>query len=128
MRGLLFLVCALGVILQIVSIGKLKKSKDSKYWNLFVGTNAAIFISVVIAYLAFMEDETLDLGGALVCMFFSGLTILVNVIMLIIGLVQKKKVKYYYFKLNISFPICWTIYHRQRGMHPFSDDRAVAWA
>lgn len=100
MKGLFFLVCALGVILQIVSIGKLKKSKDSKYWNMFVGTNAAIFISVAIAYLAFMEDDTLDLGGALVCMFFSALTIVVNVIMLIIGLVQKKKVKYYYFKLN----------------------------
>ena len=100
MRGLFFLVCALGVILQIFSIGKLKKSKDSEYWNLFVGVNIAIFISVAIAYLTFMDDETLDLGGALVCMFFSGLTIVVNVIMLIIGLVQKKKVKYYYFKLN----------------------------
>ena len=89
MQGLFFLFCIIEIIIQIVSIVKLKKTNDSKYWNIFIGITIASFISNALAYSVFAINA-LGLSDAISCLFICGFSFVFNIILLIVGLIVKK--------------------------------------
>lgn len=99
MQGLFFLVCIIEIVIQIVSIVKLKKSKDSKYWNIFIGITIASFISDALAYSVF-ANNALGLSDAIACLFICGFSFICNIILLIVSLIVKKTIKNVSIKLN----------------------------
>lgn len=102
MEGLFFLICIIGIIIQINSISKLKKSEGSKYWNIFIEINIASLISTILAYRTFCNNDALDLGRAIICIFICGASFIGNIILLIIGLIIKKRIKDNDIKLNMN--------------------------
>jgi len=101
MKGLFFLVCVIEIIIQIVSIVKLKKTNDSKCWNIFIGITIASFISDALAYSVF-ANNAVGLSDAIACLFICGFSFIINIILLIIGLIIKKTVKNNTIKLDKS--------------------------
>lgn len=102
MQGIFFLVCIIEIIIQIISIVKLKKMNDSKYWNIFIGITIASFISDALAYIVFASNDALDLGAALICMFICGFVYISNLILLLVGLIIKKNIKSKKININKS--------------------------
>ena len=99
MQGLFFLSCIIEIIIQIVSIVKLKKTNDSKYWNIFIGITIATFISDALAYSVF-ANNALGLSDAIACLFICGFSFICNIILLIVGLIVKRIIKSVNIKLN----------------------------
>ena len=99
MQGLFFLFCIIEIIIQIISIVKLKKTNDSKYWNIFIGITIASFISNALAYSVF-ANNALGLSDAIACLFVCGFSFVFNIILLIVGLIVKKTIKNVSIKLN----------------------------
>ena len=99
MQGLFFLSCIIEIIIQIVSIVKLKKTNDSKYWNIFIGITIATFISDAPAYSVF-ANNALGLSDAIACLFICGFSFICNIILLIVGLIVKRIIKSVNIKLN----------------------------
>lgn len=102
MQRLFFLVCIIEIIIQIDSIVKLKKVKDSKYWNIFTGIITASFISDALAFNVFVSNDALDLGGVLICMFICVFVFISNLILLLVGLTIKENIKSKEIKINTS--------------------------
>lgn len=99
MEEVFFLVCIVELIIQIISVFKLKKLGDSKYWNIFIGITLASFISTIIAYSIFAINA-LDLSDAISALFVCGFSFISNVIILIVGLIFKKTLKTNSVKIN----------------------------
>lgn len=99
MKELFFLIRIIEIIIQINSVVKLKRSKDYKYWNIFIGVTIASFISSVLAYIVF-ANNALGLGDAIACLLVCGFSFISNVIILIFGLITKKIIKVESVKLN----------------------------
>ena len=99
MQGLFFLFCIIEIIIQIVSIVKLKKTNDSKYWNIFIGITIASLISNALSYSVF-ANNALGLSDAISCLFICGFSFVFNIILLIVGLIVKKTIKNVSIKLN----------------------------
>lgn len=102
MYGQFFLICIIEMIIQIASIVKLKKLKDFKYWNIFIGITIASFISDALAFNVFAGDDTLDLGGVLISLFICGFVFVSNLILLLVGLIIKKNIKSTEIKTNTN--------------------------
>ncbi len=102
MECLYVIVCFLLIIVQIYSIIVLKKAKDNNYWNLFVGITIAGFISVILAYIS-LSSAALGLGDGILCLLVMAIGFIANTIMLIIGLIAKRKIQDDGIKLNKSF-------------------------
>lgn len=98
---LLFLVCIIELIIQIILIIKLKRTKDCKYWNIFIGISIASFISTTLAYKS-LSNNTTYLGEAIACMMACGFSFISNLIISIIGLIIKKVIKINNNKINKS--------------------------
>ena len=95
-------------IIQIFSMVKLGK-KNNIYWNIFMGITLSNYISIGMNYLNCDIDGTMDLGGAIFIIFVSLVMVIINTIMLIGGIVVKKKTKNdskFNFKFLITGIIC----------------------
>lgn len=92
MKSIFFIFCIIEIIIQIVSIKKLKKFKNNKYWNTFVGITIASYISCPIAY-SILIYEAADLGEGLLGLFICAFSFISNLILTIIGLINKKNIK-----------------------------------
>ena len=82
---------------QSKSISKLKKTLDSKWWNLFIGFNMSVFIFFFIFRYATPIFKLTDLGDIIVFLFVQIVSPLANIIFLIylifyIGIISKKNV------------------------------------
>lgn len=91
-EALLFIVCIIELIIQIILIIKLKKTKDCKYWNIFIGISIASFISTALAYQSLSNNAT-GLGDAVMCVIACGFSFISNLIISVIGLIIKKVIK-----------------------------------
>lgn len=102
MEELFLILCVIQLCLEVFALVKLKCSKEEKYWNLFIGISIAGFISTILAYVAF-EKEALGLGDALACLIVCGFSLVSNLIVLIIGMIVKRKIKDKSIKLGKRF-------------------------
>lgn len=94
------------MIIEVVSIKKLKESSDYKYWNIFKEITIAIFVSTVLAYyvnlFGIVEGISDENGGGYFGAFVCILILISNLILLIIGLITRKSIKKDSIKLNKS--------------------------
>lgn len=104
MKGLFFLTCILEAVLQIILIAEMKQKKDFKYWNMFLGTTFAIFISDFIAYFSYTGND-MGLSDGLLSIIVCGIPFILSLILLIIGVVVRGTIKDDGFKLNKTAPI-----------------------
>ena len=89
MEKLYWIICIIEIIIQIIYIIKLKKTNtnDHKYWNRFMGITMANFISPFLAgYILINTSLGLEV---IFYLFFLFLLFLGNLILLIIGLLNK---------------------------------------
>lgn len=77
-------------LIIIISLEKYRNTGDSKYWNIFTGSIIANFTALI---LTFIGSLTLELIMGYFIVFLCGLTAVINVILLIVGLKIKKKLK-----------------------------------
>lgn len=87
------------IIIQIFSIIRLKKTSDSKYWNIFIGIIFGNCISILLAHFTLLFI-TEGLNDAIIFMFTYMAVFIIDLILLIIGLIVKKKLKNNDIKLN----------------------------
>ena len=92
MKGLFFLTCILEAVLQIILIAEMKQKKDFKYWNMFLGTTFAIFISDFIAYFSYTGNDR-GLSDGLLSIIVCGIPFILSLILLIIGVVVRGTIK-----------------------------------
>lgn len=92
MEKIFTFICIMQLTIQIISIVRLKKTEDSKYWNLFIGISVAFFFTFLVAYTIFQNTD-LSLNIALICLLENTLFLIINIIMMIIGLIIKLKIK-----------------------------------
>ena len=89
---LFFIICIAGIIIQIVSIVKMKQLGKSKYWNIFIGINIGYFISTSLTFGNYFKNS-LDLGEELLVIFIFGALFIVNFILFIVGVIIKTSIK-----------------------------------
>lgn len=102
MEGLYLFTCFIGIAVQVYSLVIVNKSKDNKYWNLFTGISIAGFISVILAYFA-LSNAALGLGDGILCLLVMAISFVLNMIMLITGLIIKKRTQDDGIRLNRAF-------------------------
>ena len=82
------------IVLQISFYGLSKVNGESKYWNLFFGLNISSILSTLMNFIILASREDTDLGAAIAIMIISGLSIIINIILLIISLCNKRNHKF----------------------------------
>lgn len=102
MEWLYIFICIIGVVVQIYSLVVVKELKDKKYWNIFMGISIAGFISVIMAYIA-LRNKALGLGDGIMILMVMAIGFCANLLMLIIGLIVKKKKQNEDIRLDKSF-------------------------
>lgn len=79
-------------IIQIKLLNRFRKNHINTEWFKFLGITIIVFISDILAYNCF-ANNSLGLGSAIACIFICGFILCSNFILLIVGLIIKKKIK-----------------------------------
>ncbi|MDO5451916.1 MAG: hypothetical protein Q4F56_02405 [Candidatus Saccharibacteria bacterium] len=83
-------ICAVAMIIQIVSLIRFAITKNSKYWDLFIGIAIGVFISTIIAFKV-LDGSISGLGwGGLAPTFVCWACLISAIIISIIGWAAKK--------------------------------------
>ena len=91
--NLLFLIISiLEIIIELGLLIKVKKNGLKKDWHNFLGINIAVLISDIIIY-QLLANTAIGLGSAIGALFVCGFTLIINILLLLIGFLMKRKIK-----------------------------------
>lgn len=91
--NLLFLIISIvEIIIELVLLIKVKKNGLKKDWHNFLGINIAVLISDIIIY-QLLANTAIGLGSAIGALFVCGFTLIINIFLLLIGFLMKRKIK-----------------------------------
>ena len=91
--NLLFLIISIvEIIIELGLLIKVKKNGLKKDWHNFLGINIAVLISDIIIY-QLLANTAIGLGSAIGALFVCGFTLIINILLLLIGFLMKRKIK-----------------------------------
>ena len=91
--NLLFLIISIvEIIIELGLLIKVKKNGLKKDWHNFLGINIAVLISDIIVY-QLLANAAIGLGSAIGVVFVCGFTLIINILLLLIGFLMKRKIK-----------------------------------
>lgn len=91
--NLLFLIISIvEIIIELGLLIKVKKNGLKKDWHNFLGINIAVLISDIIIY-QLLANAAIGLGSAIGALFVCGFTLIINILLLLIGFLMKRKIK-----------------------------------
>lgn len=91
--NLLFLIISIvEIIIELGLLIKVKKNGLKKDWHNFLGINIAVLISDIIIY-QLLANTAIGLGSAIGTLFVCGFTLIINILLLLIGFLIKRKIK-----------------------------------
>ncbi len=91
--NLLFLIISIvEIIIELGLLIKVKKNGLKKDWHNFLGINIAVLISDIIIY-QLLANAAIGLGSAIGVVFVCGFTLIINILLLFIGFLMKRKIK-----------------------------------
>lgn len=80
------------LILQVILLVKVKKNGLKKDWHNFLGINIGLLVSDIIVY-NFLSAKTIGFSSAFSVLLVCGFALIVNVLLLIVGFLMKRKIK-----------------------------------
>jgi hypothetical protein len=91
--NLLFLIISIvEIIIELGLLIKVKKNGLKKDWHNFLGISIAVLISDIIIY-QLLANTAIGLGSAIGALFVCGFTLIINILLLLIGFLMKRKIK-----------------------------------
>lgn len=84
---------SIGLILSIGLLVLFCKTKNTLYWNLFLSLIICRLVTTNFLYTRLVSDDAVDLGDGLMMIGATAIAYISSIILLIIGIVKKKKYK-----------------------------------